>query len=1372
MTLTYPNDKFINLLFKESKKSRYVGNKLKNDLGNCGCELGSRYFVDRNGEYTGIVIQLEQKVYPLYLTNSVHQIYLNIEYWYTNNIVLINKFNLVNLYQKYSNQIFRFIVDEFLLTNNLEPFYTDYPELIKQESLDKELEELKKKIKYDYHELIPVPIQVISCGSLLPANWMGRKFDCAKSFHQSIDKLDERIGKPPVTYLANYSMCELKINKPDTYSIDWIEKNILKNKNKLVFVLDEKLKFIQDYIYGEFKYIKKNTNYTLINIELVGYPEIIIIFEPEKIMREHLEAKQTSLGFNVSLLQKSIRRGIGSQVCLEEAVETLINSKPFNNPEYSYQMVSGIRQLCWRSFITIIEETKSYTSSKYLDLFDFSIYSYIFSTYPNYYCSSELGNKIKQTCFAVQKYKNYWDFSPWVTKKNNEPDKLLTGIKLNTNKLLSLGIKIGLDKMPGMRGDKIMLDSTIKWLKANPQLPNLDLVENEEKNHDENNFLNSLENKITWLNSIDQHCNPSIISSLHNGLYGFDLLIINKFFNTNNLSNLTLEDISGIIWELNSKYNFRKHNINWLWINNLILLLQYFTSKTKSKIIDFNINKLYFEKIYVVKSKQNYKNLILLEAEQNLQTNLLDLEFEKEIWEWEFRKLSNKLKKTQIENKIQLYRIGQMILSNQNSNYFWFKGKKTIPIYTNDQIKFKIGDIIYDIEGLDGLDGNNNKPDSKSSINFLQIFKYFMSNYKVKIKLNSKILINKEFNVEIIQQKILINGLECIQINDDKKILWINNLNNFLVPENIYKSVILSDSSIHKKLINLVSQSNPNPIKKYILYKSLELVDIKSITNIKNFILESDILKYIPIDIIKNLIGRIGTSIEDKNDQVILILGKVDRMGKSTTDAIDSLNEGYLIRIINVLSKLYGCFEKINETKFIIHTNSKIYKYWLEKVELICNSNSNKNSQLPISDKKISRVVNTKINNLTNSFIKTELWEHQKRIKNMIIGGIEKYVQKGWGDASNVGSGKTLTGLAVIDGINNIIINKQINNLEQNYLILVPNTNLFVVWENEIKSHCDSTKINYFIQNSNGKWELKFYKQDSEKKRINLYISTMGRNRDNPINKPIEFVIIDECLTVQNNNTKWTIKAFEQVVKSKYGVLMLSATFFRTRFDKLFFMLKMLQIELPTKQDYLDTILNIAIGANIKITNKQWNTTVHQIELDKEFYDGYEKSKKTNKKESYIELKKYMSINIDWETIIIDKVNKLISEGRKPIVFVESESQLERLSSRLNQIKIKSWSFYPDITQDVCVISKHKGTYGINNLVKYDTLLLKPPEPDKLPQIKGRLDRPGQNSSKLYIEYITIANTIDQIDLVSLEIANNFYSSHIIPLANYYDKYA
>ena len=291
----------------------------------------------------------------------------------------------------------------------------------------------------------------------------------------------------------------------------------------------------------------------------------------------------------------------------------------------------------------------------------------------------------------------------------------------------------------------------------------------------------------------------------------------------------------------------------------------------------------------------------------------------------------------------------------------------------------------------------------------------------------------------------------------------------------------------------------------------------------------------------------------------------------------------------------------------------------------------------------------------------------------------------------------------------------------------------------------------------------------------------MGRNRDNPLKVSIDFLIIDECLTVQNNTSKWTMKAFEQATKSKYGVLMLSATFFRTRFDKLFFMLKMFQLKIPAKPEYLDTILNIAIGANIKVNQTKWIETIHKIKLDDNFYSEYSKHKKANKKESYLELKKFMFENVNWEKIIIEKINNLIGLERKVLIFVESENQLVKLRDlvnvnvnvKVNDKKLNSiCSFYPDISKDVCIISKHKGTYGINNLIKYDTILMKPPEPDKLPQIKGRLDRPGQKSSKLFIEYILIEETIDEIDLISLQVANNFYSSHIIPLANYYTKYA
>lgn len=64
--------------------------------------------------------------------------------------------------------------------------------------------------------------------------------------------------------------------------------------------------------------------------------------------------------------------------------------------------------------------------------------------------------------------------------------------------------------------------------------------------------------------------------------------------------------------------------------------------------------------------------------------------------------------------------------------------------------------------------------------------------------------------------------------------------------------------------------------------------------------------------------------------------------------------------------------------------------------------------------------------------------------------------------------------------------------------------------------------------------------------------------------------------------------------------------------------------------------------------------------------------------------------------------------------------------------------------------------------------MTRPPEPDKLPQMKGRLDRPNQKSDVLHIEYVIIKNTIEDADLYKLEIAKNFYNQHILPLAEYY----
>jgi hypothetical protein len=60
--------------------------------------------------------------------------------------------------------------------------------------------------------------------------------------------------------------------------------------------------------------------------------------------------------------------------------------------------------------------------------------------------------------------------------------------------------------------------------------------------------------------------------------------------------------------------------------------------------------------------------------------------------------------------------------------------------------------------------------------------------------------------------------------------------------------------------------------------------------------------------------------------------------------------------------------------------------------------------------------------------------------------------------------------------------------------------------------------------------------------------------------------------------------------------------------------------------------------------------------------------------------------------------------------------------------------------------------------------------PDLLPQIKGRLDRSGQKSKILDLEYVLLDEcSVEEISLFRLDMANNFYNNYIIPIAEFYD---
>jgi len=483
------------------------------------------------------------------------------------------------------------------------------------------------------------------------------------------------------------------------------------------------------------------------------------------------------------------------------------------------------------------------------------------------------------------------------------------------------------------------------------------------------------------------------------------------------------------------------------------------------------------------------------------------------------------------------------------------------------------------------------------------------------------------------------------------------------------------------------------------------------------------------------------------NKENEILIGPVDGRGHALRDSINYLYEGTIWRIFNMFSMLYPkAIKTTNAVKSLKFKIDRSTSQYLDLIRCLNNLTFRKDQQTTVKS----------VDNTTQIKIKTKLWPHQQSTVTKILQDID-LGKKGLGDASNVGAGKTLTALAVMAGLYTKLYTKSKSKSNSSFLVLLPTTHLFKTWKDEIEKHCQGYLM--VFQEANGDLT-------SELKSNSILITTLGRMRDHPINQSWIFVVIDECLSVQNKNALQTEEAWKQIIVSQFGVLMMSATFFRTRFDKLFYMIKMLNTGLPENKKYLDAILAESIVLNIPIKTREWISTYHPFDLIPSVRKLYDELLDTdlNSDKLYIKLQTFLFDNFDYVSAFQDVINKCTKDKRRCLVYAKSKHEADLLST-----KIKNLSRFPDLTGRHLVISYTEGTYGLNNLIYLDTIITRFPEPDKLPQMKGRLDRPNQLSNILHIEYIYIQDTIDRGGMIRLEMANNFYNDYLMPLAEFYE---
>lgn len=508
--------------------------------------------------------------------------------------------------------------------------------------------------------------------------------------------------------------------------------------------------------------------------------------------------------------------------------------------------------------------------------------------------------------------------------------------------------------------------------------------------------------------------------------------------------------------------------------------------------------------------------------------------------------------------------------------------------------------------------------------------------------------------------------------------------------------------------------------------------------------------KNIPRDIWRQLYSRLIIGDNEKGAEVMV--GPIDRRGKKTHNSISYRYEGVIWRLMVALESLYPKCIK-SKTRFLFNINKETEEYL----------HLNRSLMSLIRSKSVVKYkAAPKLN--------TTLWEHQKRSLDKIFSGYTHYGKRGFGDASHVGAGKTLTALAIM--IRLYEYNSTVkNNSHGGFVVMLPNTKLYKTWEDEIDKHVTGMDILYqhangdLTESNNSKYKKDEVISPKSIKSNNILITTMGRMRDHPIQHPWVLVTIDECLTVQNKDALQTEEAWRQVCYSQYGVLMMSATFFRSRFDKMLFMLRMLTSGMPETAEYLDTILTETMVCNITENDRVWKINNNYYELSSKQKKEYNNIFKDNMDQAYDKLYSflvsYIHNNVDYTKIFQDRLSKL-DKDKRVVIFTKSKGEADVIAE-----SVKDVGRYPEKLRHT-VVSYSEGAYGLNDLVEYNTIIMRPPAPDMLPQIKGRLDRHGQKSKELYVEYIILKGTIEEASLDRLTLARNFYNNHIMPLSEFY----
>lgn len=1394
-------NKILPLLSNCRAKYKYLYDDNNNPLdivSNKGLKMYEMAYVSRNGEYHGVCVEAQEDIRPILTDNIIKQalhsylIYLSKKSDNTKKISKIlgldkyfNKYN-----DKYGEILIKYVIDQWLKINIKQTIFNDYD--ITDTNISKtDIDDIDNYVKTQRHHPINGKIKIIDVGlntntkePVMPTEWIGRIFDNATQLHLEMDNLPYRKGKPPVSYCCIYSN-SIKCN-----SI-WktIDQKDITNKYMLKICIDSNNNIFtsNNIIFTpDHHTIPKNTEFIYIEPYYVSYDPSIFIKT-----KNANQTKTDNVGYLSSLLQKCIRRGSDNHNLINEVCEKMNNSPTYTLPDHGFATVSGTRQLLWRTFISIIEDVKGYfvlidkNTHNSIDMKTLCIMAIIAQNDPSIKLTQRSLNTIIITIQIILSYSEIWNWRLYRNILSHVLPQFLNKAQKYDN--ITESLDLALQHMPMMQNDKVMLECVKKYMNDDNNMKSVKTINQIKELYyddiDNNNDIGNNNDMIIRFTGYDMHSKPTMLIELQ-GMIDYSIIKPPFGKNKNNVTRdifidtsyiPSLERLSKYIWNNVSSYNYRynrnTYNIKYDPIFSIteckkLGLSQNIADKFDTNVIQtlFDLQEQIYNKSHKLMNNQpcSNKNIKWIESQNNAVNPKKEI-IDKNIGRIAWLSMFGWKQKFQYKNKSY-----EMILAGPDDVNLC-KIKKTVK------------------NGSEYIEGDLRVEMQEYFLN--QLCHREKEKEKYQLKPFAIIVLPDPPTGYIWDTNVIKNTKVSLAYDDKTNNFFVNNypvktldLSSILMK--IPYPIILSKELMDDDLISLIKlstysvlPSDYDTMEGFEDYDTLTIYRCNIVAECRREKNDNRVFDWKSQVIVNDSFrSKIWNQVYSKifisdtngvNGKYILTIGPCDRHGKKTNNSISYHFEGIIYRQICLLEALYPfALKRIGDSlRWKINKNVPEYYHMIDMIKELCNSRN---------------VIIKTHNNTKNDVeikINTNLWDHQKKTSERIFKGYIYEGKRGFGDASHVGAGKTLCALSICQKLytyshNVKNVNIQKNNIQKNnihefggFLVLVPQIQLIKTWIDEITKH--TTGFDIITQSANGDLDPSYVINKNT-----IVISTMGRIRDHPIHHQWFLVIIDECLSVQNKEALQTEEAWRQSSEcsSKYGILLLSATFFRSRFDKMLYMMKMLKTGLPETKEYLDAILNESIVSNMTSISREWIININRIELNQkqkqQYNDIYKKNYSKGSETLYTALTKYIYDNVNYIDIFYDIITKL--SNRKILIYTKSKTEADGIIESSRNID-NLISRYPDKTGKHVVLSYSEGTYGLNDLVIYDTILMRPPEPDKLPQIKGRLDRPGQKSNKLNIEYVVLKDTIEEASIIRLEMCNNFYSNYLMPLATFYD---